>query len=139
VLEITVNWAFRGRFDHLFGRFTYRAHPVYGFASTPTGVPLDTYGRNIYLDTFNSAYGPGWKRENSFLTHTGRGTFCYGFYRHGDRPVGKGVRYRATVIGPGVTPDVMWQAAAPGDFDQELDATANETQRQLGDPLCRQG
>ena len=44
------------------------------------GEPLDTFGRNLYVDTFDSAYGPGWKRENSFLTHRGTGVFCYGFY-----------------------------------------------------------
>jgi hypothetical protein len=33
----------------------------------------------------------------------------------------------------------MWQASAPGAYDQALDAAANEKQRQLDDPLCRQG
>ena len=33
--------------------------PVFGFRSTPAGVPLDTFGRNIYVDTFDSAYGAG--------------------------------------------------------------------------------
>ena len=32
-------------------------------APTPKGVPKDMYGRNLYIDTLNSAYGPGWKRE----------------------------------------------------------------------------
>ena len=59
-------------------------------------------------------YGTGWKRENSFLTHRGSGVFCYGFYPHGKSPVGKGEKYRATVIGPGVTPDMFWQSEAPG-------------------------
>ena len=63
----------------------------------------------MYLDTLNSAYGPGWRRENSFLVHTGTGVFCYGLYPHdpypgypavGRRPEGKGERYRATAIGP---------------------------------------
>jgi len=42
-------------------------------------MPLDSYGRNVFVDTFGSAYGPGWKRENSFLTHGPGGAFCYGF------------------------------------------------------------
>ena len=138
VLEITLNWAFQGRFDHLFGRLMYLGRPVYGFRSTAAGVPLDTYGRNLYLDTYDSEYGRGWKRENSFLAHTGRGTFCYGFYPHGSRPAGKGIRYRATVIGPGVAPDVMWESPAPGDYNSEADRAANDQQRALGDPLCRQ-
>ena len=104
-LTVHLNWAYR-RYHHVFGSFTYLGKPVHGFKSTSAGVPLDTFGRNLYLDTFNSAYGKGWRRENSFLTHRGSGKFCYGFYRHGGRPVGAGQRYRATIIGPGVTPGV---------------------------------
>jgi hypothetical protein len=136
VLEIGTNWAY-GRFDHIFGRFTYRGSPVYGFRSTSAGVPLDTFGRNLYVETFNSAYGPGWKRENSFLTHTGNGAFCYGFYRHGPRPAGAGDRYRATIIGPGVTPDVVWESPAPGAYSRELDSVANDAIRVLGSATCR--
>jgi len=94
-LEVKMNWAYR-TFDHMFGSFTYLGKPVFGYRSKPSGEPLDTFGRNLYLDTFNSAYGSGWKRENSFLMHRGTGAFCYGFYSHGSRPVGKGERYRAT-------------------------------------------
>ena len=85
------------------------------------------------------AYGSGWKRENSFLTHKPSGGFCYGFYPHGAHPVGNGKRYRATVIGPGVTPDVMWQGPAPSAFDADRDATANAEQRTVlgSDPLCK--
>ena len=54
-------------------RFTYQGLPVYGFSHKLSGEPLDDYGRNIYLDTFNSAYGPGWRRENGFLTHNPTG------------------------------------------------------------------
>jgi hypothetical protein len=136
VLEVTTNWAYR-RFDHIFGRFTYLARPVYGFRSTSAGVPLDTYGRNLYVDTFNSAYGRGWKRENSFLMHSGSGAFCYGFFRHGARPVGRGERYRATIIGPGVTPDVFWESHAPGAYSRDLDAVANGAIRELGSNTCR--
>ena len=135
-LKIEVNWAYR-RYDHMFGTFTYRGVPVYGFRSTPGGNPLDTFGRNLYVDTFDSVYGSGWKRENSFLTHTGTGAFCYGFFAHGPHPVGKGERYRATVIGPGVTPDAFWQGDAPGAYDRTIDATANDEIRTLNDRLCR--
>ena len=135
-LDVSLNWAYR-RFHHLYGRLTYQGEPVYGFRSTPTGEPLDTFGRNIYVDTFDSAYGRGWRRENSFLAHRPTGTFCYGLFRHGPRPAGTGRRYRATVIGPGVTPDVFWEAEAPGPYDRELDATANEEIRALGDPSCK--
>jgi hypothetical protein len=138
VLEIKLDWAY-GRYDHLYGRFSYRGRPVHGFRATPTGEPLDTFGRNLYVDTLDSAYGGGWRRENSFLTHRGSGGFCYGFYPHGPRPAGSGVRYRATIIGPGVTPDVVWQSSAPGPFDGAHDALANDEQRALfgGSALCR--
>jgi hypothetical protein len=138
VLTVKTDWAYR-RFEHLYGSFTYNDGGVYGFRSTRAGVPLDTHGRNLYVDTFNSAYGAGWKRENSFLTHSGTGRFCYGFYRHGPRPSGMGERYRATAIGPGVAPDASWTAAAPGPFDRSRDLAANDEQRQLfgGGPLCR--
>jgi hypothetical protein len=135
-LEVKLNWAYR-RYHHIYGRFTYQGQPVYGFRSTSTGVPLDTFGRNLYLDTFNSAYGGGWKRENSFLMHKGTGAFCYGFYPHGSRPVGAGLKYRATIIGPGVTPDVYWEAEAPGAYNRELDVVANDEIRALGDTLCK--
>ena len=137
-LQIKQDWAYR-RYDHLYGTYAYLGHPIFGFRVTRTGVPLDTHGRNLYLDTYNSAYGRGWKRENSFLTQNPRGNFCYGFYPHGNRPSGKGERYRATIIGPGVTPDVYWEANAPGTYSRELDLVANEEQRAIaGDSkYCR--
>jgi hypothetical protein len=135
-LEVNLNWAYR-RYDHMFGRFTYRGQGVFGFRSTPAGVPLDTYGRNLYVDTFNSKYGRGWKRENSFLMHTGSGAFCYGFYPHGKRPVGAGEKYRATIIGPGVTPDIFWQSDAPGAYERSLDQEKNELIRNLGSRQCK--
>ena len=145
-LEIWTNWAYSAHFDHLFGRLTWLGQPVYGFTSTTKGSPTDSFGRNVYLDTFDSAYGPGWKRENSFLTHRGTGAFCYGLYPHepypgypavGRRPAGKGQRYRATVVGPGVLPDVTWEGA-PTPYDAALDGKLVEQQRvgvRVGYPL----
>jgi hypothetical protein len=134
-LQISTNWAYR-QYDHLYGSLSYNHTAVFGFASTPAGVPLDSFGRNIYVDTLNSNYGTGWRRENSFLTHTGTGSFCYGFYPHGDRPVGRGERYRATVIGPGVTPLAYWEGPAPGPYSRDADLDANNQIRQLSDALC---
>ncbi len=147
-LELWVNWAYSKHFDHVFGRFTYLGQPVYGFRATSTGAPTDTFGRNVYLDTFDSAYGPGWKRENSFLAHTGTGAFCYGLYPHdpypgypatGRRPEGKGTRYRATAVGPGVLPDVTWEGAAPGAYDAAVDRQLADLQRSVygADTLCK--
>jgi hypothetical protein len=123
------------RHDHLYGRLTYLGQPVHGFKSTPGGRPLDPYGRNIYVDTFNSAYGRDrWERENSFLAHRPTGAFCYGFW-HRSRPVsGEGDRYRATVVGPGVTPIVTWEGMAPGPYDRAKDEAANLEQQQLFAP-----
>lgn len=150
VLTAQTDWVYSRRYHHLFGTFTYKGTPVYGFASTRTGVPLDNWGRNVYLDTFDSAYGPGWKRENSFLAHTGNGVFCYGFYEHdpyggyppGRRPRGHGTRYRITAMGPGVTPLVMWEGTDPGDYDPadpakvQREQEMNAAQRALGDDRC---
>jgi hypothetical protein len=136
VLSIQVNWAYK-HFDHLFGTLTYGGTGVYGFRSTPGGAPLDSFGRNIYVDTFNSAYGSGWKRENSFLAHKANGAFCYGFYPHGSSPAGTGTSYRATVEGPGVTPDVMWTGSAPGPYNAAEQATADDEIRALGDSQCK--
>lgn len=145
-LDIYLDWVYRGRFHHLFGRYRYLGRPVHGYRSTSTGVPLDPFGRNIYLDTFNSAYGAGWKRENSFLAHKPTGTFCYGFfprksyYDPSTRPAGNGQRYRATAIGPGVAPDVSWEHIGLGAFDANYEADMNRFGDIIlaGDRLCRQ-
>ena len=137
-LQVNLNWAYR-KYHHIFGSFTYLGKPVYGFKSTPAGVPLDTFGRNLYVDTFDSAYGKGWKRENSFLMHRNTGLFCYGFYRHGNRPEGNGTRYRATIIGPGVAPDIYWEAKALEAYDKDFDLQMHETQKEFfaRDGLCK--
>lgn len=119
-LEAWTDWIYSGRWHHLFGRLTYDGRPVHGFTATRVGSPTDGYGRNIYLDTYNSRYGKGWWRENGFLAHRPTGLFCYGFYPFNPtkgyahppgfpstpRGPGNGANYRLTVIGPGVTPDV---------------------------------
>ena len=82
---------------------------------------------------------PAGNERMSFLLHRGTGGFCYGFYPHGERPSGKGDRYRATVIGPGVTPDVMWEAIAPLSYDPNQDVSANQDMLAMlkGDSVCR--
>jgi hypothetical protein len=138
-LVVYQNWA-ETKYRHLFGRLTYQGRGVYGFKATPRGAPLDGYGRNIYLDTFDSAYGRGWHRENGFLTHhRGRtlGDFCYGFFPHGSHPAGQGTKYRATAEGPGVTPDVLWAADDIGAFDRTVQDQQQALERSYGDPKCR--
>ncbi|MGH3133981.1 MAG: hypothetical protein ACRDNY_09640 [Gaiellaceae bacterium] len=141
-LEVWLDWSYSGRWHHLFGRLTYRSRPVHGFATTSNGEPLDRYGRVLYLDTYDSAYGPGWRRENGFVARRPDGTFCYGFVPHrthaGEvRPPGNGTRYRLALSGPGVTPDVYWDGPGLHDFrpsdpgDQAHEAQMNDLQRQL--------
>jgi hypothetical protein len=135
VLEVKLNWALR-RVDQIYGRLTYQGQPVHGFLSDRWGAPLDSFGRLLFLDTFNSGYGPGWHRDNSFLFHRPTGTFCYGMYsrRTGFSPMGE--RYRATANGPGATPIVAWTAASPGPYNRELDLIANQEILSYGDPKC---
>jgi hypothetical protein len=134
VLKVYTDWAWH-QWNHLYGTFTYDGQPVFGLSSTSSGQPLDSFGRNVYLDTFDSTYGTGWMRENSFLTHKNDGVFCYSVNPHPGHPAGTGTQYRATIMGPGVTPDVMWEGLAP-------DASSKDSERNLAiaglhDPLCK--
>jgi hypothetical protein len=156
-LELHTDWVYNGRWEELFGRLTYRGVPVHGFKSTHRGVTLDGYGRNLYLDTYDSVYGSGWRRENGFLAHNPNGNFCYGFYpfrtAYYDHPSrspatrgpGVGVRYRINVIGPGVTPDISVETGGLHPFDPKdpadvaYEAQQDALRRELatGDKLCR--
>jgi hypothetical protein len=132
---------------------------VWGFHTTRYGAPTDGFGRLIYLDTYDSVYGPGWRRENSFVPHGHTGVFCYGFYtfdptkggyRHPPgwtkrRGPGTGAKYRIFAEGPGVTPDVSLVVPGSHDFDRsnpEDVALQQEESSRLaawGDRKCRAG
>jgi hypothetical protein len=133
-LEVWLDWKY-AKWQHLFGRLSYAGKPVYGFRSTSRGNPLDSHGRNLYLDTLDSSYGGGWRRENSFLAHNPTGVFCYGFFPHRGSP-GVGSQYRLTVQGPGVTPIVSWTGTALGGFDGGLQAEMTGLLRSFGDRQC---
>lgn len=143
-LEVYTDWVYSGRFHDLFGRATYGGLAVHGFKTTSSGQPLDTYGRNLYLDTLDSAYGAGWHRENSFVAHNPSGMFCYGFYPYSTYPGyphqrdekidGHGKKYRITMIGPGVTPDVMWAGDGLQDYDPKNQAFV-DWETQMNDKL----
>jgi hypothetical protein len=145
VLEVWTDWVYAGRYHHLFGRLTYDGKPVYGFSATKVGSPLDSYGRNIYVDTLNSRYGKGWHRENAFLAHNPTGVFCYGFYKFTPRGPGNGAKYRLSTIGPGVTPDVSitltglhdYNASNAADVAYERQQNALQDQVAVGDKKCR--
>jgi hypothetical protein len=142
-LEVWTDWVYAGRYHHLFGRLTYAGQPVYGFSATKAGSPLDDYGRNIYVDTFDSRYGKGWRRENAFLAHRPTGVFCYGFYPFTSRGPGVGAKYRLTAVGPGVTPDVSIVIPGLHNFDRNNAADVayerqqNALQDSLADKKCR--
>jgi hypothetical protein len=155
-LSVYTDWVYGGKFHEVFGRATYNGKPIYGFSTTHSGKPLDTYGRLVFLDTFASAYGPGWRRENSFVVHKPSGMFCYGFYpysTYGSYPhqrsqqlTGNGEKYRLTLSGPGVTPDVTtfvkglpaYDATNPALFDWEaqMSAKVREMAAEYGENLC---
>jgi hypothetical protein len=157
--ETGSGWVYSGRFQNIFGRLTYGGAGVYGFGTTTVGAPTDNFGRLIYLDTFNSMYGPGWKRENSFVPHNPTGVFCYGFftfdptkggYKHppgqtARRGPGTGERYRLTASGPGVTPNVAtfitglhaFNADDPNDVDLQRASAA--LLNSWGDKQCKAG
>ena len=135
VFAVGLNWTYR-KTDQLYGRFTYRGQPVYGFEYTRYGAPLDSFGRLVFLDVYNSEYGPGWQRDNSFVTHRPTGTFCYGMFARRDKLSPEGERYRATVNGPGVTPMLAWESPAFPNYDPDVERAANETIASWGDLQC---
>jgi hypothetical protein len=148
-LQVWTDWIHGGEAHDLFGRFTYAGAPVHGFR---TRQPQDAYVRYLYIDTFDSRYGAGWKRETGVASRKPRGNFCYSFYATRDpslpgapaRPAGNGKRYRITAVGPGVTPDVMWEGPGLSDFDPSNAADAaheramNAIVDQIAgsDPIC---
>jgi hypothetical protein len=158
-LETGTDWVYGGRFQQVFGRYTYKGVPVYGFGTTRYGAPTDGFGSLIYLDTYNSVYGQGWRRENSFVSHNPTGVFCYGFYTFDPtkggyqhppgqtalRGPGVGDKYRLTASGPGVTPNVATIVPGLHPFDkanpQDVAWQQQETAQLLSwnDNACRAG
>jgi hypothetical protein len=155
VLDAHVNWTYGLQFQGVFGRLSYLGQPVFGFSSSSEGNPRDRYSRNVYIDTFNSAYGPGWKRESGILTHQNTGTFCHsfvpgqkpfaGYPSQIPRPAAPGTRYRISVMGPGVTPVLMWEGPGLPNFNgsdpnhtaAEAEANAAFDRVMAGDRICR--
>jgi hypothetical protein len=80
------------RSERIRGRASFHGRPIYGFSNTPAGVPLDKFGRNVYLDTFRQG---GWKRMMGILTHRYDGTYSLWI-----RKAWRGQRYRGSISGP---------------------------------------
>jgi hypothetical protein len=132
-LEISPNWTYGGRWQGLFGRLHYRGKPVHGW-KTPSPTVRGAYARYFYIDTFNSAWGPGWKRAAAKVTHKPNGGFCFsfvpttpppGYPSRAIRPAGNGEQHRVTVMGPGVTPVIQWEGPSLGPYDPTRDAAFN--------------
>ncbi len=144
-LEINLDWvkSHGAYYDHLFGSYTYGGQPVYGLRWSKTGVPLDGYGRVLYVDSLNSHWGKGWRRAQGFLSKPWNGQFCYGFWgKFVGSPnwKGEGDAYRATVMGAGVLPDVKWGPVSPlGTFDPVWQEQAYKQQVELsrGSKFCQ--
>jgi hypothetical protein len=146
VLQVSPNWTYRGMWQGLFGRLLYGGVPVHGFKAS-TAERLATYSRYFYIDTFNSAWGPGWKRAAAKAAHNPNGVFCFSFVRDRPppgypnrelRPAGNGERHRVTVMGPGVTPDVQWEGRGLGKYAAAQDAIYNAVFDGMlgGDRVC---
>lgn len=152
-LDVSTNWTYDHTWVGLFGRLLYAGRSVHGLGSTSTGNPTDRYGRAVYIDTYDSAYGPGWKREAGILVHRPTGTFCHsfvpqkpfpGYPSRVTRPAAPGTRFRVTVMGPGVTPVIQWEGKGLGRFrpgdptdalkDRESNALFDDWMR--GDVKC---
>ena len=78
--------------ENVVGQATFHGRPIFGYHATRTGVPLDKFGRNVYLDTYR---GGGWRRMMGILTHRHTGRFSLWI-----RPQWRGTAYRGTMIGP---------------------------------------
>jgi hypothetical protein len=144
-LEVSPNWTYGGAWQGLFGRLLYRGVPVHGYR-TPSNHQRDDYARYFYIDTYNSEYGRGWKRDAAKVTHD-NGGFCFSFVPQRLPPgypsdrvrgPGNGERHRVTVMGPGVTPVIQWEAPGLGRYDPAKDRVYNELfDRMLGgDRAC---
>lgn len=151
-----MGWVYSG-FQQIFGRYMYNGQPIFGFGTTSVGAPTDAFGRLIYLDTYNSMYGSGWRRENSFVPHNPTGAYCYGFYQFdplkggyqhpagyngGKRGPGIGTQYRLTAAGTGVMPNISVTIPSIGAYDaSKADErhAADELLRSWGDKSCNVG
>jgi hypothetical protein len=134
VLEIYQHWTYGDRQQGFFGRLTYEGQPVFGTRSSSSAVS-DPFARNVYIDTFDSDYGPGWLHDTAISTHAGDGGFCYTFVPQAPpagypstRPHGNGLgeQYRVSVMGPGVTPIVQWVGSRLTQLDPAAEADATQ-------------
>jgi hypothetical protein len=117
---VDLQWRRRYGAPLLYGRLVWRGRGVYGFCSSSRGSPCDLYSRLVFLDTYNSGLGRGWRHENSFLTQgPGQRGYrcgapgCFEYSFSGRARAALGQQFRLTADGPGVTPVVRTFVAPP--------------------------
>jgi hypothetical protein len=129
-------------YQHLFGWYDYKGEPVYGLKWDGLGVPLDGYGRVIYIQSHDAQCGdPGeWIHDENGLSKPWEGQTCHTYAPEGSKHfLSAGDWYRAVAMGPGVTPDVGWgPVPALTIFDMFAEQKANELQKKLskGSKFC---
>ena len=102
-------WCCKWRSEVARGRATFHGRPIFGYRNTPSGVPLDGLGRNVYIDSFRQGR---WVRLMGILTHRPTGKFGLWIRKHW-----RGTQYRAKMVGPNwgkmLGPDAAgWSASA---------------------------
>jgi hypothetical protein len=94
--------------ENVQGRASFQGKPIYGQRSTLQGVPLDPFGRNVYLDSYR---GDDWVRMMGILTNRPTGFFSLWI-----RSYWQGTRYRGAIIGPNwgwtLAPDAAAEAVS---------------------------
>ena len=139
-LQVWPNWTYGGRWQGFFGRLTYHGQPVFG-------TQASGFGQYAYIDTLNSVYGPGWKRDTGLALHRPNGAFCYSFVPqytpagypvHGLRRPGPRGTAPCTRVGTGSDADRRVGRAAPGAIRPVQDAQINRIFDQVlaGDRVC---
>ena len=58
-LRLTGEWGYAGRFPRVCGTATFHGRPFYGGPHTRSGSPLDSFGRNVYIDVLRD--GSWWR------------------------------------------------------------------------------
>lgn len=136
-LRAWTDWANRGERVHLYGTLRFHGEAIGAKRFTSTGRVLDSYGRNIAIDSLNSDMGSGWRRVNAILAHRPSGQFCYTFgpkaRSTSKSGASRSLRYRISVPGPYVAPDatVVVVGVRLRDYTRQLDAPHNRRQEQL--------
>jgi hypothetical protein len=117
---VDLQWRRRFGAPLLYGRLVWRGQGVYGFSSTSRGSPTDSYSRLVFIDTYNSRLGRGWRHENSILTQgPGQRGYrcgapgCFEYSFSGRARAALGQQFRLTADGPGVTPIVRTFVSPP--------------------------